>query len=306
MTACRRSSTAGLPRPTAIRSRSTSDRGPDDAVHVRSLRRGGASSSTSGSAVAATSGRARRRPIPGSRRRRSAPRARSGDSSRPSWENHGGDCESHHPASAVGDPRDAARRDRRRAAERRPIIDASTPERFEHRTARTVRRPGDRERSTARRELLAARPERSPRDAVELPRPGRDPHVHALAVPRRLPADGRADQGGAQRPTARRPRDPGDRRQRRPGAGHARPSRQVPPTQFTPVPRAKIAYLAASFRHINACARGEIPDSCGTTAVPNPRFPALALFGRRPSECVERPSSRQPKTYTKGDVSLLV
>ena len=30
-------------------------------------------------------------------------------------------------------------------------------------------------------------------------------------------------------------------------------------TQFTPVPRAKIAYLAASFRHIDACARGEIP-----------------------------------------------
>ena len=44
------------------------------------------------------------------------------------------------------------------------------------------------------------------------------------------------------------------------------------------------------------------PHSCGTTAVPNPRFPALALFGRRPSECVERPSSRQPKTYTPTDL----
>ncbi len=43
------------------------------------------------------------------------------------------------------------------------------------------------------------------------------------------------------------------------------------------------------------------PHSCGTTAVPNPRFPALALFGRRPSESVERPSSRQPKTYTGAD-----
>ena len=30
-------------------------------------------------------------------------------------------------------------------------------------------------------------------------------------------------------------------------------------TQFTPVPRGTIAYLAASFRHIDACARGEIP-----------------------------------------------
>jgi hypothetical protein len=56
------------------------------------------------------------------------------------------------------------------------------------------------------------------------------------------------------------------------------------------MPRGKIAYLAASFRHIDACARGETPISYGTTAVPNPRFPALALFGRRPSECVERPS----------------
>jgi hypothetical protein len=44
------------------------------------------------------------------------------------------------------------------------------------------------------------------------------------------------------------------------------------------------------------------PHSCGTTAVPNPRFPALALFGRRPSECVERPSFRRPKTCTKADL----
>jgi hypothetical protein len=46
------------------------------------------------------------------------------------------------------------------------------------------------------------------------------------------------------------------------------------------------------------------PHSCGTTAVPNPRFPALALFGRRPSECVERPSSRQPKTYTTAEIAV--
>ena len=44
------------------------------------------------------------------------------------------------------------------------------------------------------------------------------------------------------------------------------------------------------------------PHSCGTTAVPNPRFPALALFGRRPSECVERPSFRRPKTCTIAEV----
>jgi hypothetical protein len=37
--------------------------------------------------------------------------------------------------------------------------------------------------------------------------------------------------------------------------------------------------------------------------VPNfPRFRALALFGRRPSECVERPSFRRPKTCTEGDI----
>jgi hypothetical protein len=42
------------------------------------------------------------------------------------------------------------------------------------------------------------------------------------------------------------------------------------------------------------------PHSCGTTAVPNPRFPALAPFGRRPSECVERP--RRPKTCTIAEV----
>ena len=47
------------------------------------------------------------------------------------------------------------------------------------------------------------------------------------------------------------------------------------------------------------------PHSCGTAAVPNPRFRALALFGRRPSECVERPSFRRPKTCTAGDIHPL-
>jgi hypothetical protein len=48
------------------------------------------------------------------------------------------------------------------------------------------------------------------------------------------------------------------------------------------------------------------PHSCGTTAVPNPRFPALALFGRRPSECVERPSFRRPKTCTIPEVEDII
>ena len=37
-----------------------------------------------------------------------------------------------------------------------------------------------------------------------------------------------------------------------------------------------------------------------------PRFPALALFGRRPSECAERPSFRRPKTCTKTDNLLIM
>jgi len=43
------------------------------------------------------------------------------------------------------------------------------------------------------------------------------------------------------------------------------------------------------------------PHRSGTTAVPNPRFRALALFGRRPSECVDKPSFRRPKTCTLPD-----
>jgi hypothetical protein len=35
-----------------------------------------------------------------------------------------------------------------------------------------------------------------------------------------------------------------------------------------------------------------------------PRLRALALFGRRPSECVERPSFRRPKTCTTGDIAV--
>jgi hypothetical protein len=49
----------------------------------------------------------------------------------------------------------------------------------------------------------------------------------------------------------------------------------------------------AEFQHIDRAKRIALAD---------PRFPALALFGRRPSECVERPSSRQPKTYTPTDI----
>jgi hypothetical protein len=32
----------------------------------------------------------------------------------------------------------------------------------------------------------------------------------------------------------------------------------------------------------------------------------LALFGRRPSECVERPSFRRPKTCTSTDIVVFV
>jgi hypothetical protein len=41
------------------------------------------------------------------------------------------------------------------------------------------------------------------------------------------------------------------------------------------------------------------PHSCGTTAVPNPRFRALALFGRRPTERVDSLGIRRPKTCTE-------
>jgi hypothetical protein len=58
--------------------------------------------------------------------------------------------------------------------------------------------------------------------------------------------------------------------------------------------------LHFQLRAIRRCRRRN-PHSCGTTAVPNPRFRALALFGRRPSECVERPSFRRPKTCTLAD-----
>src|SRR6185503_952000 len=43
--------------------------------------------------------------------------------------------------------------------------------------------------------------------------------------------------------------------------------------------------------------RDEIPIAPATTSVRNrPRFRALAVFGRRPQQRMDRPSSRQPKT----------
>src|SRR5207247_6189683 len=46
--------------------------------------------------------------------------------------------------------------------------------------------------------------------------------------------------------------------------------------------------------------RDEIPIAPAATSARNrPRFRALALFGRRPQQRVDRPSSRQPKTCTR-------
>ena len=73
-------------------------------------------------------------------------------------------------------------------------------------------------------------------------------------------------------------------------------------TQFTHMPPGK---TCPRCRHVPPHRRlspRRNPHRCGTTAVPNPRFRALALFGRRPSECVEKPSFRRPKTYTLAEV----
>ena len=53
--------------------------------------------------------------------------------------------------------------------------------------------------------------------------------------------------------------------------------------------------------------RDEIPIAPATTSVRNrPRFRALALFGRRPQQRMDRPSSRQPKTlFSFNPISLL-
>jgi hypothetical protein len=58
-------------------------------------------------------------------------------------------------------------------------------------------------------------------------------------------------------------------------------------TQFTPMPRGKIAYLAASFRHIDACARGETP----IVAAPPP-FPTRDFLPWRFSAAGRRSAPR--------------
>ena len=45
--------------------------------------------------------------------------------------------------------------------------------------------------------------------------------------------------------------------------------------------------------------RQNLHSARGTASAPITRFRALALFGRRPQERVDRPSSRRPKTCTK-------
>ena len=67
-------------------------------------------------------------------------------------------------------------------------------------------------------------------------------------------------------------------------------------TQFTPMPRGKIAYLAASFRHIDACARGEIPIVAAPPPFPTRDFLPwrFSAAGRRSAWRDRHPGSRKP------------
>src|SRR6202035_6078012 len=67
-------------------------------------------------------------------------------------------------------------------------------------------------------------------------------------------------------------------------------------TQFTPIPRGKIAYLAASFRHIDACARGEIPIVAAPPPFPTRDFLPwrFSAAGRRSAWRDRHPGSRKP------------
>ena len=67
-------------------------------------------------------------------------------------------------------------------------------------------------------------------------------------------------------------------------------------TQFTPVPRGKIAYLAASFRHIDACARGEIAIVAAPPPFPTRDFLPwrFSAAGRRSAWRDRHPGSRKP------------
>jgi hypothetical protein len=67
-------------------------------------------------------------------------------------------------------------------------------------------------------------------------------------------------------------------------------------TQFTPMPRGKIAYLAASFRHIGACARGETPIVAAPPPFPTRDFLPwrFSAASRRSAWRDRHPGSRKP------------
>jgi hypothetical protein len=72
-------------------------------------------------------------------------------------------------------------------------------------------------------------------------------------------------------------------------------------TQFTPMPRGKIAYLAASFRHIDACARGEIPMVAAPPPFPTRDFLPwrFSAAGPRSAWRDRHSGSRKPAQYRK-------
>jgi hypothetical protein len=70
-------------------------------------------------------------------------------------------------------------------------------------------------------------------------------------------------------------------------------------TQFTHMPRGKIAYLAASFRHIDACARGETPIVAAPPPFPTRDFLPwrFTAAGRRNAWRDRHPGSRKPTQF---------
>ena len=77
-------------------------------------------------------------------------------------------------------------------------------------------------------------------------------------------------------------------------------------TQFTPMPRGKIAYLAASFRHIDACARGEIPIVAAPPPFPTRDFLPwrFSAAGRRSAWRDHHSGGRKPAQYRKSRTSF--
>ena len=75
-------------------------------------------------------------------------------------------------------------------------------------------------------------------------------------------------------------------------------------TQFTPMPRGKIAYLAASFRHIDACARGETPIVAAPPPFPTRDFLPwrFSAAGRRSAWRDHHSGGRKPAHSTQADV----